>query len=516
MYPRAAPRGVSLRLVAIVAGLAVCALGLVLLVILLRETFDPLARQAAADELARRAAISSHLYWLDLLVAGLWRLLPLLAVGGAVWLGLLTVYNRWGGRAAAASDKMIDLQRARTQWLPSALQSLNYHDSSRPQLTPGPLSPLLELPAPAAPAVPTVPTFSELLATNMIAPGRPLILGYTANGPLYGSWLDLFSVGIGGLQGSGKTWTAVYLACQSVLNGALLALIDKHAGDKESLATRLAALSATFLCEPASDDKAILMLIDLTMAEYQRRLDNPQAPRRPFLFVVDEYTALMRGPLAGPLSQVSEMLNEEGRKLDMFGLYMGQIWKGSRSGGTEARDALASCYIHRIKPRQGQMLSGLGDDLPDDVLHLPDGTAYLVTTQGTVERVTIPRMSTADLAHVAQLLAPQSSPAPAAPESAPRPFGFQPLRAIQPMGSQESSKNHPLPSVKNTASESDKAKTPEEARIIALFLEGKDAGEIVTILTGMKSNGGKPYIRKLGEVQAIIRDELRRRRGESV
>ncbi len=47
--------------------------------------------------------------------------------------------------------------------------------------------------------------------------------------------------------------------------------------------------------------------------------------------------------------------------------------------------------------------------------------------------------------------------------------------------------------------------------IVALFLEGKDAGAIVTELTGMTSTNGKPYLTKLAEVQAVIRDTLKQR-----
>ncbi len=46
---------------------------------------------------------------------------------------------------------------------------------------------------------------------------------------------------------------------------------------------------------------------------------------------------------------------------------------------------------------------------------------------------------------------------------------------------------------------------------MGLLLEGKDAGAIVTELTSMTSNNGKPYMAKLAEVQGVIRDTLKRR-----
>jgi hypothetical protein len=44
--------------------------------------------------------------------------------------------------------------------------------------------------------------------------------------------------------------------------------------------------------------------------------------------------------------------------------------------------------------------------------------------------------------------------------------------------------------------------------VVGLFLEGKDAGAIVTELTGMTSKNGKPYMAKLAEMQAVLRDTL--------
>jgi hypothetical protein len=44
--------------------------------------------------------------------------------------------------------------------------------------------------------------------------------------------------------------------------------------------------------------------------------------------------------------------------------------------------------------------------------------------------------------------------------------------------------------------------------VVGLFLEGKDAGAIVTELNGMTSKNGKPYLTKLAEVQGVIRDTL--------
>jgi hypothetical protein len=50
--------------------------------------------------------------------------------------------------------------------------------------------------------------------------------------------------------------------------------------------------------------------------------------------------------------------------------------------------------------------------------------------------------------------------------------------------------------------------TPEAARVVSLFLAGKDAGAIVQEIYSLSSKAGTPYMRKLAEVQAVLRAEL--------
>ena len=49
--------------------------------------------------------------------------------------------------------------------------------------------------------------------------------------------------------------------------------------------------------------------------------------------------------------------------------------------------------------------------------------------------------------------------------------------------------------------------------MLSLFRAGEDAGAIVQALYGLSSKGGKPYMAKLSEVQAIIRQALPKARG---
>src|SRR5579883_383811 len=68
-----------------------------------------------------------------------------------------------------------------------------------------------------------IQTFRELIDAGVvqeaIARGQ-MLLGYVEGQLRYGSWLDLYSCGIGGVSGSGKTTTVRFLLLQAVLAGA--------------------------------------------------------------------------------------------------------------------------------------------------------------------------------------------------------------------------------------------------------------------------------------------------------
>lgn len=336
------------------------------------------------------------------------------------------------------------------------------------------------LPAPdeSAPIaqLPPVPSFAQLLDRGLVGRGNPLLMGYDSMGkPVEGSWLQLYSTAVGGLAGSGKSWTATFLAVQAALFGSRIVLLDPHAADSESLAARLAPMHTRFVCEVASEPAQMRAAVELVTSELARRKSGRHG--EPWLFIADEFSALQRGELADPLAALVEGLSQEGRKLGMYAMVCGQVWSATRAGGTELRDSLASAYVHRLRPAQARMLTGMGtDELPADLLQLPAGSAYLLDTAGDLRRVTIPQMCPADVARVAQLL---DSPAPSVAPSTNRPLGFRPAR---PEGAMEA----PLSSHQDAGNW-----TPEEAQILAALKAGKTPGEVAAELAG--TSGGRKY-----------------------
>jgi hypothetical protein len=358
------------------------------------------------------------------------------------------------------------------------------------------------LPAPPPTDLPTStpsvgghpPTFADLLARGQVGKGNALLLGYSEGNPIYGDWKDLYSTGIGGISGSGKSWTAAYLLSQSTLHGARIAILDPHAGDGESLSHRLSPLASRFLCAAAGDPRQMMDIVAMVGSELQRRQRN-RDNRTPWVLVADEFSSLMRGELADPLARLFESIAQEGRKLGIFAMALGQVWQVSRSGGGELRDSLASCYLHRLRPNQARYLTGLtAAHLPQDLLDLPAGTAYLLSTSGELRRITIPRCTDSDIVAVARLLGDGSEDMITLPPRQPD---------ACPPGA--------APATDSGLSQSAATISPEAARAASLFLGGSSMSEIVWELHQVRSNQGSRYQQALAQVHELVREGVGRK-----
>ena len=319
----------------------------------------------------------------------------------------LVVYLRRNKPELLRADKVIAHAEAQ-RTLPIGVQTVSWHDSSRPLPAALTSSQLLRLVS----APPSVPTFGQLLDQGQIGPGRPLILGYVADSgqAITGDWNTLFSCGVGGMTGSGKSWVIAFLAGQSAAAGARIILIDPHAGDPESLANRLAGLSASFMCDVASSPSAIESALKLASS----KLDNRRAGRGgtwPMLLICDEWTSMLRGKLGDLLTATALDFAEQGRKYGCFGILGAQAWQVDAAGAV--RDRLASHYILRTRGDQFRYQTGLRSGAaPEDTLTLPPGQAYLLSTRGDLQKVQIPQMTHADILRLGTLVdAPARSPA---------------------------------------------------------------------------------------------------------
>ncbi len=493
----------------IIALLTAGGLALFIIAALITQAAAPsaveLQRQALEMQTARQLAP------LDVLVAAAWRLLPLAVVGGFLaYLGALGVahvarFRRFtrpdtAGRLPVLLDDQTTSRAAlgafhAAQLAAASRQPVPHHYAPHYHRADGAAG--LELAGePPSPALPGVATFSQLLDAGRVGRGNPLLLGFDETGQeIAGSWLDLYSTAVAGLPGTGKTTSQRFLAAQTALHGARFVVCDPHYGAADdSLGGALEPLMrAVGLARVASDDASILAAVRLVNDIGARRIAGDR-DRTPVILWVDESTALLnRSSIGTELSALLESIAQEFRKVAVFASISGQIWTAERAGGSALRDSLASCLAHRMKRTQARML--VSPDAAKIVETLPVGRAVLYRTSGQMDTVTVPNTTAGDVRRVAALL---TDNAPVMPN----------LSATQ-SASRQPKISHPVPP-DYSASERQIVSTPEQARAVALFLDGNDASAIVTELTGMTSKAGKPYMVKLAEVQTTIRDAMRR------
>lgn len=180
-----------------------------------------------------------------------------------------------------------------------------------------------------------------------------------------------------GLQGGGKSNTAIHVLKHAVRNGARLAIIDKHArAADDSLSAKIAPWKRAFICPVAGDPDSALQVVEAVRGVLDERLDG-EKPTYPLILVVDEYSAIMRQKEDGgkwrdagtEIAGLIEDIVTEGRKCQIFVICIGQITNVSRTGGSEIRELFPTRIAHGMSAKQAQLfgfneqknlLAGLG------------------------------------------------------------------------------------------------------------------------------------------------------------
>jgi hypothetical protein len=325
-----------------------------------------------------------------------------------------------------------------------------------------------------------------------------LLLGWADGEGIWGGWGDLYSSAIGGLSGSGKSWAACNLLAQSALNGARVLLIDPDASNSESLAARLAPLAGRFVCDPAEDDSDIVAAVNLVARELERRRAAKDARHSPLIVAIDEYAALQRGSAGGALAGLVEDIARRGRRLGVYAMCLSQVWQASRSGGGHTRDAFASAYVMRMRAKQASMLTGMpARDLPPDILELPSGQGYLLTTRGELLRVAQPATTHQDMQQVAALLPDNLHSQAETLETGPPAGGA---------GSGQGSGWEAVPESADSAAVRGKPLSAEDAQILALARQAMGVTDIIEAVWG--SRGGNQFKTRARRVMEVIAESL--------
>jgi len=203
------------------------------------------------------------------------------------------------------------------------------------------------------------PSFAQLLLQQEIATGKQMILAFINGIAKRGSFLDIYSSAVAGESGSGKTGTLLFLiACGLISEYIRFIVIDPHYPHPKSLGAKTRILWEKGLMSLASTDEEILKAlreVEITIFERIRQID---LSTHPVVLVIDEVAFLAKSPTVGKaITNTMERVSTEGRKCDVYMLASSQTWLAARTGGSSVvRDTLTSAYVHRIKPKQANLL----------------------------------------------------------------------------------------------------------------------------------------------------------------
>ncbi len=265
-----------------------------------------------------------------------------------------------------------------------------------------------------------IPTFRELLERGEIARGKPMILGYERGAPRRGSFLDIYSAAVAGESGSGKTATLLFLIGSGLVAQRIRFLgIDPHYPHPKSLGFKTKPLWEAGLMQMATfkdDMLAVLHMVEQTIDDRLKQVDTETTP---VVLVIDELAFLVKTSIGPAITHTMERISTEGRKCAVYMLASSQTWLAARTGNTSVvRDTLTSAYVHRIKPKQANLLLQDKDEaekVKKQVKHA--GEALLVPVGDESAVVKIPFTTDADmLAVVAKV-----TEAPEVKESTPTP-----------------------------------------------------------------------------------------------
>lgn len=180
----------------------------------------------------------------------------------------------------------------------------------------------------------------------------------------YSTLRKMKSILILGMQEGGKSNTATHLIRHFVKNGAHLAVIDKHArtDDDDSLTRRIAPFEKRSDLPVGYDPNSSLKVIGHVESVLKKRMGGGKIDY-PLFIVVDEFTAIMEDledgdwqAAAKALKKLLSLINQEGRKHQVYALCIGQMSNASNTGGTKVRDLFATRIVHRMYSRQANML----------------------------------------------------------------------------------------------------------------------------------------------------------------
>lgn len=210
----------------------------------------------------------------------------------------------------------------------------------------------------AMPQIKDIPTFQELLASGDIAHGKSMILGFENGVPRRGSFLDIYSAAVAGESGSGKTATLLFLIGSGLIAEKIRFIgIDPHYPHPKSLGYKTRPIWEAGLMKMATFKDDMLAVLNQVEGIIDHRLRQIDTDTTPVVLVIDELAFLAKTSIGSAIAHTMERISTEGRKCAVYMLASSQTWLVARTGDSSVvRDTLTSAFVHRIKPKQANLL----------------------------------------------------------------------------------------------------------------------------------------------------------------
>ena len=203
------------------------------------------------------------------------------------------------------------------------------------------------------PASTEIPAFREILTG--LAPGDDMILGYKRDtgSPVSGTFDRIYSCGIFGLSGSGKTTGLYSIICQSLITFPNIRyfVIDPHQKRPEGLTAGLPKTEHFTYLDP-HDFRQGLYLFNQALS---RRLETKQDyGQSPLVLLIDELPLVVGASQGSSVQALLGRISKEGRKVAVYCLISGQDTRLKAAGAD--RDLLCSQIAYDLRKKQARYL----------------------------------------------------------------------------------------------------------------------------------------------------------------
>lgn len=270
------------------------------------------------------------------------------------------------------------------------------------QMPDGKLAVLVQVPFQA-----NVPNFQQLLNERKFKQNQ-YMFGYVNGQPKFGEWQDVLNILIAGVSQSGKTTTARFMIAQHLMKGSQFVVVDPQArAGQKALAASMKGLP---LIAPIAIDKEQWLQAIAYVDAIGKARSNGNPDRTPVILIVDEANDLFDDKEVN--TALIEMLKKIIRaysKVGVNALVIGHDFRADSIGGSASlREMFQSRFVHQMTKQSAQTVID-DKDYKEAISKQKPGRAHLRFADGTIERVTIPETTSADLFGIAQLMSDKVS-----------------------------------------------------------------------------------------------------------